>query len=102
MTIVAGQQVPRFLLDGVRQGEIVAVRGRVSRSGFLGYLFSYGFRLMQPQEAGWARSVSFLGGKETMLDEAVGRSVALRGRRYWVQGRKLPVLMVDELQVLTD
>ncbi len=101
VTVFSGQRVPRFLLEGVTQGETVSVRGRVSRSGFVGYLFSYGYRLMQPQEAGWTRSACLLGGDEDALFDTLGQSVALRGRRYWVQGRKLPVLMVDELQVLS-
>ncbi|MCX7817813.1 MAG: SH3 domain-containing protein [Kiritimatiellae bacterium] len=99
---VAPQYVPTDLrLAPVdNQGAVVQREGRV-RATMLTLGRPSRYQLVD-ETGGAAETSCYLRGNDAQLQSFLERRLRIRGRQYWVQGSRYPVVVVDQISVLPD
>jgi uncharacterized protein YraI len=82
------------LVAGAPQGIPIRVSGVLRPAGFR-LLRPSAYRLVDPSRPGRARTLCYVAGGARVLDVALGRHIVADGRKYWVQGVRNPVVVVD-------
>ncbi len=54
------------------------------------------------ETAGGSEIIGYLRGNEAQLRSFLDRRLRIRGRQYWVQGSRHPVIVVDQIAVMPD
>ena len=54
------------------------------------------------EEGNTSETVCYLRGNEAQMKSFEGRRLRIRGREYWVQGHRYPVVVVDQIAVLPE
>ena len=80
-------------MDG--QGEMVEMEGVLSRAGRL-FRRTGDFRLLDKRGYG-SRTVCSVRGNREQMESFLGYHMTIRGRRYWVQGSKYPVVIPSQI-----
>lgn len=82
------------------QGAVVQREGRVRATMFtLGRPSRY---QLVDESGGMPETSCYLRGNDAQLRSFLDRRLRIRGRQYWVQGSRYPVVVVDQIAVLPD
>lgn len=77
------------------QGETIQVRGTLRRVGFL-RRGPAKFRLVEESRYR-SHSLCYVRGNMEQLDSFVGTTMTIKGRQYWLQGSKYPVVVPEQI-----
>jgi uncharacterized protein YgiM (DUF1202 family) len=84
------------LVSRAPQGNPIVVCGVVRTSGFLPLRRPGSYRLVISGSNKAAKTGCYLIGDKALIAGAVGKSVKVTGKKYWVQGVREPVVLVSE------
>lgn len=89
------------------RGELVPLAGQGTPAIRRGWVKAYLLAGSSPsrfhlvhREGGTERTLSYLYGDEQELRALSGRQVMVRGRDFWVTGQRLPLMRIEQIQVL--
>ena len=86
----------KTLLENRAQGEFLATTGEVALSGWMmGRPSRFVIELDEPVGGGF--SWAYLMGRDSQLTAMAMRRVAIKGRLYWIQGVRSPVVELSEI-----
>jgi len=84
------------LVSQAPQGTPVQLSGTIRPAG-LSILRPSGYRLVDRAQPGPVSTRCYVSGDTRALDAVVGERVLLRGRKYWVQCVREPIVVIDSL-----
>lgn len=87
--------------------KLIPLEGQGKRIERAGRLKSVGWRLRRPShfrlvrylDTGRYETICFVRGNREQLSEWVDEEIGIRGREYWIQSEKYPVVVVDQLML---
>lgn len=82
-------------LDG--QGRVVKREGELKRAAF--FLFkSPGTHRLIEREGNRITTKAYVRGNSEQLNALVGQRLVIQGREYWVEGSKIPVIVIESIE----
>ena len=87
--------------------KLIPLEGQGKRIERSGRLRSVGWRLRRPShfrlvrylDSGRFETICYIRGNREQLSEWVDEEIGIRGREYWIQNEKYPVVVVDQLML---
>ena len=92
----AGSPAKHRLVASAEQGRQVAVSGVLCRAGWV-WRRPSGYRLVKQGEGQRPVTVCYVLGEDARLAPLAGQTLQVRGRQYWLQGVRYPVVTPDAI-----
>ncbi|MBI3987900.1 MAG: SH3 domain-containing protein [Lentisphaerae bacterium] len=87
------------LIAGVGQGQWKQVEGVLKQTGYF-FRRPSRYRLVVIDSEGETRMLCYVKGNRDQMNALLGRTLAIGGREYWVEGKRHPMIVPEQIQIV--